>query len=464
VTAGTRVTSIIDFATLKKFGTATPRYASYPTADRFVEAFGSEEHAAWLTKRGIGGFGRRMGLYVHAPYCDASCAYCGRQKGVTNDRASWSRYLRYLEKEAQLKSTLLNDHSVVEIHFGGNIPISVGDVEFGELAQILAQCFTQSDTTERSIEVDPRNLDGDSISRLAEMGFHRISLLTRDFRSSLHTPLEHDPVNSTTERVVEAARRSGIKSVRVELVYGLPGQTVMSFGSDLERTIKLSPERIAVYSFAHLRRVSRSRSKISASELPDVDSQLQLYLLAVTHLLQAGYVYIGMDFFTKPDDELAVAQRQGRLHRNFQGYLTHPDCDLLGLGVSSFSTIGPSYCQNARSLDDYYERLDNGLLPIVRGVELTPDDLVRRTVIQALTCHFEIAFESLEIAHLVDFRQYFTDEIEDLGVFVDAGLVRIEDNYLCVTDRGRYVVGAICMVFDRYLREGRQRASFAKVL
>ena len=238
----------------------------------------------------------------------------------------------------------------------------------------------------------------------------------------------------------------------------------MSFSNDLQKTIELSPERIALYSFAHLRGVPRSRGKINASEMPDVDTQLQLYRLAVTRLLQAGYVYIGMEFFTKPDDELAIAQRQGRLHRNFQGSLTHPDCDLLGLGVSSFSMVGPSYCQNARSLDDYYECLDHGLLPIVRGVELTPDDLVRRTVMQALTCHFEIAFESLEIAHLVDFRQYFADEIEDLGEFVDAGLVQIDEKCLCITDRGRYVVGAVCMVFDRYLREGRQRASFAKVL
>lgn len=458
------MTPDIDIATLKHFGTAAPHYASYPTADRFVEAFGAEEHASWLKKRGIGGFGRTMGLYVHAPYYDASCAFCGRHKGVTGDRATWSRHLKYLEKEAHLKSAILNDHSVVEIHFGGNIPISTGDAEFGDLAHILAQCFTQSDTTERSIEVDPRSSDDDAISTLAKLGFHRISLVNRDFHSSLDTPLDHDSVNSATERVVKAARLSGIKSVRVELVYGLPRQTVMSFSSDIQKTIELSPDRITVYSYAHLRRVSGSRGKINASEMPDVDTRLQLYRLAVTRLLQAGYVYIGMDFFAKPDDELAVAQRQGRLHRNFQGYSTHPDCDLLGLGVSSFSMVGPTYCQNARSLSDYYECLDNGLMPIVRGVELTPDDLVRRTVMQALTCHFEVAFESLEIAHLVDFKQYFADEIEDLGVFVDAGLVQLDDKWLSITDRGRYVVGAVCMVFDRYLRVGRHRASFTKVL
>ena len=363
-----------------------------------------------------------------------------------------------------MKSSLLNDHSVLEIHWGGDIPISLGVAEFRHIAGILAQCFTQSDTTERTIEIDPRSADGDSIATLAELGFHRISLGTRDVRSSPRTALHVDQVISATERVVEVARQNGFKSVKVELVYGIPQQTVMSFSSDLQRTIELSPERVAVHNFAHLRHVTRSRGKINASEMPDVDTQLQLYHLAVTRLLQAGYVYIGMDVFAKPDDELAVAQRQGRLHRNFQGYLTHPDCDLLGLGVSSFSMVGPSYSQNARTLDDYYERLDNGLLPVVRGVELTSDDLLRRTVMQALMCHFEVAFESLEIAHLVDFKQYFADEIEDLGVFVDAGLVQIDDKWLCVTDLGRYVVGAVCMVFDRYLREGRHRASFARVL
>jgi oxygen-independent coproporphyrinogen III oxidase len=453
----------IDIATLKQFGTAAPRYASYPTADRFVEAFGAEEHASWLKKRGIGGFGRTLGLYFHVPYYDANCAICGRNKSITSDRAAWSRYLKYLEKEAQLRSRLLNDRSVVEIHWGGDIPISLGDAEFRHIAGFLAQCFAQSDKTERTIEVDPQNADRDSISTLSELGFHRIILGTRDVRSSFRTALNRDQVISATEKVVEIARQSGFKAVTVELVYGMPQQTVMSFGSDLQRTIDLSPNRVAVHNFAHLRYASRSRGKINASEMPNVDTRLQLYHLAVTRLLQGGYVYIGMDVFAKPDDELAVAQRQGRLHRNFQGYLTHPDCDLLGLGVSSFSMVGPSYSQNARMLDDYYERLDNDLLPVVRGVALTSDDLVRRTVMQALMCHFEVAFESLEIAHLVDFKKYFADEIEDLGVFVDAGLVQIDDNWLCVTDRGRYVAAAICMVFDRYLREGRHRALFAKV-
>ncbi len=454
----------IDLAILKKFGTAAPRYASYPTADRFVEAFGAEEHASWLNKRSIGGFGRALGLYIHAPYYDASCAFCGQRKSVTTDRAAWSRYLKYVGKEAHLKSGFLNDHSVVAIHWGRNIPISLANAEFRDLEAMLAQRFTQSETTVRCIEVDPGNVDDDSISTLCDLAFDRILLGSRSYGASAQIEPHHEQISNATESIARAVRQSGIGSVTFELAYGLPEQTLKSFERDLQKTIELSPERVIVYDFSRLRYLSRARGKIKPDQLPDTDSRLQQYRLAATRLIQSGYIYIGMDCFTKPDDELAVAQRQGRLHRNFQGYLTHADCDLLGLGVSSFSMVGPSYSQNARALDDYYERLDNGLLPVVRGVELTPDDLARRTVMQALMCHFEIAFESMEIAHMVDFKAYFADEVEDLKIFVDAGLVQIDDSWLCVTDRGRFVVAAICMVFDRYSREGRHSASCSKVL
>lgn len=454
----------MDIATLKQFGTAGLRYASYPTADRFVEAFGAEEHASWLKKRGIGGFGRTLGLYVHAPFCDASCSFCGRHKGVTHDRDSWSRYLGYLAKEAHLKSEFLNDHAVAQIDWGGDIPVSLSDAEFRHLAQVLTQYFNQNEKTGRSIEVDPRNVESDTIATLASLGFNRISVGTRNFRLSATTVSDQDLISDATQAVVESARAHGINSINIELIYGLPQQTLMSFSCVLQKTIALSPERVAVYNYNELRQVSRPRATLSASDTLDVDTQLQLFSVAVKRLSQAGYVYIGMHRFAKPDDDLAVAQRQGRLHRNFQGYLTHPDCDLLGLGVSSFSMVGPTYSQNARTRDEYYQRLDDDRLPIVRGIELTADDLVRRTVMHALMCHSEVAFESLEIAHLVDFREYFAEEIQDLEAFIDAGLVQIDDKGLYVTERGRYVVEEVCMVFDRYLRTGRQRASFDKVL
>ena len=353
---------------------------------------------------------------------------------------------------------------MVQIDWGGDIPVSLSDAEFRHLSQILTHYFSLNEKTERSIEVDPRNAGGDTISTLAGLGFNRICVGIRNINASAPTASSQDQIDDSTQAVVECARANGIKSITIELIYGLPQQTVMSFNRVLQKTITISPEQIAVYNFNHLRHVSRARNKLGGSEFSQVDTQLRQFSLAIMRLSHAGYVYIGMDRFAKPDDDLAVAQRQGRLHRNLQGYLTHPDCDLLGLGVSSFSMVGPTYSQNARTLDEYYEHLDDDRLPVMRGVELTPDDLVRRKVMHALMCHFEVAFESLEIAHLVDFRKYFADEIEGLKAFVDAGLVHIDDKWLCVTNQGRYVVGAVCMVFDRYLREGRQRASFAKVL
>lgn len=302
------------------------------------------------------------------------------------------------------------------------------------------------------------------MSKLAGLGFNRICICTRDLGLSAATTRDQEQIDAATEAVVEHTRANRIKSIDIELIYGLPQQTLMSFNRVLRHTIALAPERITLYDAAYMPPASQVRGKCGENASPDVDTQLQLFSLALMRLVQAGYVHIGMDHFAKPTDALAVAQRQGRLHRNFQGYLTHADCDLLGLGVSSFSMVGPTYSQNARTPDEYCERLDNDQLPVARGIELTADDLVRRTVMHALMCHFEVAFQSVEIAHLIDFRDYFANEIEDLAEFVDAGLVEIDDKWLYVTEQGRYVVSALCMVFDRYLREGCQRASCARVI
>ena len=457
----------MDIESLKKFGSVAFRYASYPSADRFVEAFGAEEHASWLRKRGIGGFGRVLGLYVHAPYRDTNCTFCGHHQGVTHDRASWSRYLKYLGKEARLRSAMLNDHTVVQVEWGGYIPVSLDISEFRDLAQLLAECFNQSENTERSITLDPLTAGADEISLLDSLGFNRISVGSKNFDLLSAAQPEDRQIGEATKTLVDAARDAGISSIKIDLIYGFPHETVMSFNRVLQDTIALSPQRISIYNYSHARHVRhalRAHGAITETAMPDPETQIDLYSLAVTRLSEAGYVYVGMDHFSRPDDDLAVAQRQGRLHHNIQGYSTHPDCDLLGLGVSSFSMVGPTYSQNARTPDEYFEHLDQNRLPVVRGVELTPDDLVRRTVMHALMCHSEVAFESLEIAHLVDFRKYFAREIEDLQVFVDAGLVQIDDNWLSITDKGRYVVGAVCMVFDRYLRQGRQRASSGRVL
>lgn len=455
---------LVDIEALKKFDVAGPRYTSYPTADRFVEAFGPEQHASWLAKRRIGGFRRPLSVYVHLPFCNTICYYCGCNKVVTKDRGKASKYLRYLEKEVQMQTALLDDRSVAQLHWGGGTPTFLDAAELRDLAEMLCAYFDRGSELECSIEVDPRSVGDGTIGLLSELGFTRLSVGVQDFEHEVQKAVNRIQSEAQSARVIADARAAGFKSVNVDLIYGLPKQTVTSFGRTLDKVIALSPERVAIYNYAHLPHVFKPQRRISAADLPDVDTRLQIFSLAVRQLSSAGYVHIGMDHFAKADDDLAVAQRQGRLHRNFQGYSTHADSDLLGLGVSSISALGPSFSQNVRTLEEYYDRLDADTLPIMRGIELTADDLVRRAVIQALMCHFELAYESVEIAHLIDFREYFGTELNELGPFVDAGLVNIEEGWITVTERGRYLVRAICMVFDRYLREGRLRASYSKVM
>jgi oxygen-independent coproporphyrinogen-3 oxidase len=267
-----------------------------------------------------------------------------------------------------------------------------------------------------------------------------------------------------TRRCIDEARANGFRSVNLDLIYGLPKQTFASFQTTLERVIDISPDRIALYNYAHLPTVFKPQRRIHAEDMPRPEEKLEIFTKVLERLTQAGYVYIGMDHFAKPEDDLAVAQRQGRLHRNFQGYSTYADTDLLAFGISAIGRVGPTYYQNTKTLDEYYDALDYGHLPVVRGIELTQDDLVRRAVIQALICHFRLSIESIELAYLLEFKDYFKEELADLAAFQKEGLVDISEEWITITPRGRLLVRAICMVFDRYLREKSQRASYSKVI
>lgn len=299
---------------------------------------------------------------------------------------------------------------------------------------------------------------------LAGLGFNRVSLGVQDFDPAVQQAINRIQSEEQTLGVMQAAREAGFKSVNVDLIYGLPKQNVIGFNRTLEKVIQASPERIALYNYAHLPTVFKPQRRIAQADMPTANAKLQLLSLAIRRLGDAGYAYIGMDHFAKPGDDLAVAQRQGRLHRNFQGYSTYADCDLIGLGISAIGQVGPTYSQNVKTLDEYYDRLDQGALPVMRGIELTADDLVRRAIVQCLMCHFQVPVESLEIAHLIDFRKYFAQELQDLQPLRDAGLVTLDEQWLTVTVLGRYFIRNICMVFDRYLREGRERASYSKVV
>ncbi len=299
---------------------------------------------------------------------------------------------------------------------------------------------------------------------MVEAGVNQLRISFRGCESSEQGGLDQFRLIELTEELVASARSLGIGSIDLDVVFGAPEQTVMSFNWAMRQILAMAPERLSLHDFSHMPEARKLHRKASEALAPAEETRTTQFAVAVKHLSEAGYVHIGMDQFTRPDDELAVAQRQGRLRRNLQGYCVYEDCDLLGLGTASLSAIGPAYSQNAYTFERYFDLLDENLVPVTRGIELSADDLARRTVMDALMCHSEVAFESLEIAHLLDFREYFASELEELKQFVDAGLINIDDGWLTITDKGRYVVWTICQVFDRYLRQGRRRTSLEKVL
>jgi len=456
---------VIDPVLIRKHDVGGPRYTSYPTADRFVEAFGEVELKQWLAKRNIGGISLPLSVYVHLPFCDTLCYYCGCNKVVTRDHSRSAKYINYLEKELALLGPLLgSDRQVSQLHWGGGTPTFLSRDEMKSLCEALRREFVFTKDMECSIEVDPRRVAAGTLGFLGELGFNRVSIGVQDFDAAVQKAVHRIQSEDETRRVIEEARASGFRSVNVDLIYGLPKQTLDSFDRTLDRVIGLDPDRIALYSYAHLPRLFPPQRRIAEADLPAPESKLQILTLAIGRLTRAGYVYIGMDHFAKENDELAIAQAQGRLQRNFQGYSTHADSDMIGLGVSAIGRIGPTYYQNRKDLEHYYAVLDAGRLPVARGIELSPDDLVRRAVIQALACHFRVSIESIELAYLVDFERYFAEELGDLKALARDGLVELDPEWIVVTPKGRLLVRIICMVFDRYLRQRQARAAYSKVI
>lgn len=456
---------VIDAALLRKYGGNGPRYTSYPTADRFVEAFDARAYRHWLGNRSIGGVARPLGLYVHVPFCDTLCFYCACNKIATRDHGKARKYVQYVAREAGLVSAALGaDRRISRMHWGGGTPTFLGEEESARLMDALRASFDFDPKGEYAIEVDPRRVDKSRLAGLARLGFNRLSVGVQDFDPVVQIAVNRIQSVAQTRDVIDAARDSGFTSVNMDLIYGLPKQTVKGFSVTLERVLECDPDRIALYSYAHLPAVFQPQRRIREADLPAPEAKLELLSCAIRRLEAAGYAYIGMDHFAKPRDELAIAQRQGRLTRDFQGYSTGGDGDLVGLGVSAIGKIGPTYGQSVKALDEYYARLDRGELPVLRGIELTADDLARRAVIQALACHFVVSKESIGIAHLLDFDAYFAAELNDLAGLAADGLVEIDDEWIYVTPRGRLLVRAVCMVFDRYLRQTQQRAQYSRVM
>ena len=459
--------TVVTTELLRRFDVPGPRYTSYPTADRFVEAFGEREYILALQQRRVGSVGKAMplSLYVHIPFCESLCYYCACNKIITRHPERAEVYLRYLSREIDLHTAHCGvGQPVSQLHFGGGTPTFLSDDGLRELMGMLKRSFVLVPGGEYSIEVDPRTVDEQRLALLAELGFNRLSFGVQDFDPEVQKAVHRVQPAEKVFALVQSARQLGFESVNVDLIYGLPRQTPESFDRTLEQVAQLRPDRIALYAYAHLPERFKSQRRIVSAELPMASAKVSMLAHSIDMFMKAGYVYVGMDHFALPEDALAVAKRQGRLHRNFQGYSTQPDCDLIGLGVSAIGRIGATYSQNVKTQDEYYDAIDHGHLPVARGLALTKDDLVRRAVIMALMCQGEVLFEPVEESWLIDFRSYFEAELQHLEDMAEQGLVRINPEGIEVTAMGWYFVRGVAMVFDKYLQAGRNRERFSRII
>ena len=463
------VEPVISPELLRRLDVPGPRYTSYPTADRFVEAFGAADYARALQSRAQGA-ARNTGsgplsLYVHIPFCESVCYYCACNKVITKHHERAAPYLDDLELEIGLHAAVLGRRQVVtQLHLGGGSPTFLSDDELGRLMGALRAGFAIADEAEISIEVDPRTANAQRLQRLAALGFNRLSFGVQDFDPQVQVAVHRVQSLDSVRSLLEASRALGFRSTNVDLIYGLPEQTPDSFARTVEQVLELRPDRIALYAYAHLPQRFKPQRRIDAALLPGGAQKISMLAQAIAGFTGSGYRYIGMDHFALPDDALAVAKRQGRLHRNFQGYSTQPDCDVIGLGVSAIGRVGATYSQNAKTVNEYHDALMQGQFPVNRGLALSREDVLRRSVISAIMCQGRVEFESISLAHLVDFRGVFAAELQALSALADSGLVVVDADAIEVTPLGWYFVRSVAMVFDRHLQADRARDHFSRVI
>ena len=453
-----------DEALIKRYNQSGPRYTSYPTAIQFAEAFGIDDYKAAAARSNQSD--RGLSLYFHIPFCDTICFFCACNKVWTRDRTKTTPYLDRLYKEIEMQSALFDKNRKVEqLHWGGGTPTFINNDEMRQLMEKTRQHFNlyDDDSGEYSIEIDPREANRESVKLLRELGFNRMSLGVQDFDPAVQKAVNRIQTQAETFEVLESAREAGFMSINVDLIYGLPLQTEQGFIQTLDRVLEAEPDRFSIFNYAHMPSMFPTQKKMNEADMPSADEKLAILQATTERLLEAGYVYIGMDHFAKPDDELAIAQRNETLYRNFQGYSTHADCDLVGMGATSISLVNNTYAQNLKSLDAYYAAIDSGELAVYRGVELTEDDELRRDVITRLISHFHLNFAQIDAQWQIRFKEYFAKELVNLKPMVEDGLITLTENDLYVSTKGRLLVRNICMVFDAYIKPEMQNR-FSKLI
>jgi oxygen-independent coproporphyrinogen-3 oxidase len=446
---------------IRRYDLAGPRYTSYPTAMQLETQVGAFDllHALRDSRKAL----RPVSLYVHIPFCANICYYCACNKVITKDRGRAQAYLQRLEHEIQMIACHLDPGQVVEqLHFGGGTPTFLSHDEMRQLMAHLRQHFTllDDDSGDYGIEIDPREADWSTMGLLRELGFNRVSLGVQDLDPQVQRAVNRLQSLEETQAIIDAARTLQFRSVNIDLIYGLPKQSPHAFAHTVEEIIALQPDRLSVFNYAHLPERFMPQRRIDSADLPTPQAKLRMLERTTEQLTQAGYRYIGMDHFALPDDELAVAQEEMTLQRNFQGYTTHGHCDLIGVGVSAISQIGDLYSQNSNDLADYQNLLASDQLATKRGLVCNQDDRIRRAVIQQLICHFSLDFVAIEKQFDIEFRNYFSDLWPQLATMASDGLITLDSTGIKVLPAGRLLVRSVCMVFDAYLtQQNRQRFS-----
>lgn len=454
-----------DLDLIKRYDLSGPRYTSYPTAIQF-DASLSEEQLV-LNGQTTTDKTTPLSLYVHIPFCAHVCYFCACNKVISRNRKKAQPYLDTLYKEIEQAAKWYSDGRIVnQLHWGGGTPTFISDEQMTELMNKLKQEFNllDDDSGDYSIEIDPREASLETMRTLRKVGFNRISLGVQDVNPVVQEAVNRIQPTEQTLAVLTAARDLGFKSINMDLIYGLPHQTFESFNATLDTVIDMSPDRLSVFNYAHMPDRFRSQKHINAEDLPSPETKLAILESTINKLLDAGYVYIGMDHFAKPDDELALAQESGHLHRNFQGYTTHSDCDLVAMGVSAISQIGDVYYQNEHDINAYSKAVDTRSSAIRRGVQLSTDDQIRRAVITQLICHFELDPKPIEKLFGIDFKEYFSEEQTELQHFVQDGLIELDEQRITVTAAGRLLIRRICMAFDRYIPKQQATQGFSRII
>ena len=452
---------------IKRYDVAGPRYTSYPTAVQFVEGFDANAYRRYTSASNNELIPKPLSLYVHLPFCRSLCYYCGCTKKVTRHEHQGVRYLELLHSEIEMQGKLFDyDRDVVQLHFGGGTPTFHDDEQLTALMGQLGKHFSLStdDSREFSIEVDPRTVGNERLAKLAEVGFNRISLGVQDIDPTVQEAVNRIQDTQATLDMVEDSRKLGFNSVSIDLIYGLPLQTVESFSKTIDTVVAAKPNRLAVYNYAHMPHIFRAQRMINKDDIPSPETKLDLMELTIQKLTEEGYVYIGMDHFALPDDELTLAQREGHLQRNFQGYSTRRQCDMVGLGVSAIGKVGDCYAQNLKDIPSWQSAVAEGQLPIWRGVSLTTEDRLRRSIIESIMCHGEVNFDHYESNYAIDFNDHFALELGKIEQLEKDGLLKIGNEGFSATPEGRLLLRSVAMVFDEYLPPVQNAPRFSRVI